>query len=393
MRSMNRRGSGITRASILVTLGCAGALGIGSLSGGQTGDRAFEPVTGTWILSGMTYMGDASCSSAACHGSDEAKMQSGQMIGDESVIWSSSGHDGDPHAKAWKTLKSAESKAIAAKLNIADAQTSDQCLSCHALNAPAAQRGAKFDIETGNSCETCHGRAERWLQPHAKEGWTSAQRKASGSAGLMKDHGLLDTSDIALRAELCVSCHLQIDKSMLDAGHPALQFEMYGYNNYFYDGQFTRHWDEPQGRMVMARQWAVGQAAALDASARQAQAWKSNGWDTASAQTLVDLYTAGLAIARKHFGADSPKGLAAASYTPEKCAAAAKELAELGAGATSKLERKVIAFGVMALSEASFDGRNEEAPEALWEAFDVASKGGDGAAYTDALKKMASLAK
>lgn len=392
MRSISRQRSGISRASMLVVLGCGAIAGLTTISGGQTGARHFEPVTGTWILSGMTYLGDASCSSASCHGSDEAKMQSGQMIGDESIIWSSS-DAGDPHAKAWKTLKSADSKAIAAKLSVADPVTSDRCLSCHALNAPAAQRDAKFNIETGNSCESCHGPSERWSQPHAKEGWTKAQRKSLGTAGLMKDHGLFDTSDLTLRAELCLSCHLQIGKDMLDAGHPALQFELYGYNNYLFLEQFATHWDEPEGQMMMARQWAVGQASALDASQRQVAAWKSQGWDTSGADALVALYSAGTGVARKHFGADTPAGLSQASYTPEKCAAAAKDLAELGAGAKSTIDRRVIAFGVMALAEATFDARDAEAPDELWDAFDIASKGAEGAAYLDALKKMASLAK
>lgn len=393
MRSISRRGNGVARASLVLTLGCGVVAGIGSFSGGQPGERHFEPVTGGWILSGMTYMGDASCSSAACHGSDEAKMQSGQMIGDESTIWSASGADGDPHAKAWKTLKNADSKAIAGKLGIGDAVTSDRCLSCHALNAPAAQRGPKFDIETGNSCESCHGPSERWLQPHAKAGWTRDQRESLGTMGLKKNHGLLDTSDLALRAELCVSCHLQIDKDLLDAGHPSLQFEMYGYNNYFFDGQYTLHWDEPKAQLVTARQWAVGQAAALDAGLRQTKAWKDKNWDTASADAMVAMYSAGVEIARRHFGADSASGLAAASYTPDKCAAAANDLAALAAGANSMLERKVIAFGVMALTEAAFEARKAEASEELWNAFDVASKGAEGAAYVEAVKKMASLAK
>lgn len=393
MRSISRRGTGVVRASLLVALGCGVIAGIASLSGGQSGEQSFEAVTGTWVIPGMTYLGNASCSSSQCHGSDEAKLQSGQKIGNESTIWARGDKKGDPHALAWKTLKSAESKAIAAKLNIADAVTSEQCLTCHAMNIPAAQRGETFDIETGNSCETCHGPAERWRQPHAKAGWTSEQRAALGTAGLLKTHGLLDTTDIAQRATMCVSCHLQIDKSLVDAGHPELQFELYGYNNYLFKDAFSKHWSEPKWQMVMARQWAVGQAAALAASTRQAQAWKSGGGDSAAADALVAIYTSGLGIAKKHFGADTPDGLAKAQYTPEKCAAAAQELAALSAGATSATARKVIALGVMALAEASYDGRQEKSPDALWNALFAALDSDGGATYTDAVKKMASLAK
>ncbi len=382
------------RASVL-----GGGLAVGALvflSAGLSSGSAPEGVTvpptgGHWLIPGFSYIGEASCASASCHGADKPKQQSSQNIGDEFTIWSASGADGDPHNNSFKTLKTKASTDIAAKLRIDSAATSDRCLTCHTLHAPQAQRGAKFNPESGNSCESCHGPAEKWNSPHATAGWTAAERKSKGVAALIKDYGLLDTSDMGLRAELCVSCHLQIDKPLVDAGHPPLQFEMYGYNNYFFDGQFTPHWDEPEGKMITARMWAVGQAASLEAAKRQAAQWKAAG-DSSAADALVAVYEQGVGIAKKHFGADSTAGLNKAELKPEFCAAAAKELAETAAGAKTTLARKVIAFGVMALAGASFDGRSKEAPEAMWTAFDTASAGAEGQAYIDAVKAIAAQA-
>ena len=50
---------------------------------------------------------------------------------------------------------------VAGKMSIADASTSDNCLSCHGLNPPTAIRGPEFKIEEGNSCESCHSFGSR----------------------------------------------------------------------------------------------------------------------------------------------------------------------------------------------------------------------------------------
>ena len=52
---------------------------------------------------------------------------------------------------------------------------------------------------------------------------------------------------------------------MLDAGHPALRFEMYAYNYYTFDGDegYVQHWEDAPGELIEARLWSVGQAAAL----------------------------------------------------------------------------------------------------------------------------------
>lgn len=331
---------------------------------------------GTWMPGTFKFMGNASC--VSCH-SEGKKKGGSNKEGDQFDIWEKE----DPHHLSFETLSDEESKKIASKLGIKDATTDDKCLSCHAVHAPSDRRGPKWSIEEGNSCESCHGPGEKYLTPHANAGWTADQRKKGNARSLMNEWGLFDTTDLALRAEMCISCHLNIDKSLLDAGHPALRFEMAGYNAYATgsDEAWRPHWENEPKTMEDAKLWAVGQAAAAAAAKAGGNA------------DLAAMYAKGVEIAKKHFGADSAEGLAKATYTGEKCAAAAKDLAALAPGAKNKIERQVIALGVYALTAASYDARGEQTPEAIDAPYDTAVKGDEGAAYADAVKKMAELAK
>ncbi len=371
------RSSGRVSLKALVVLAgtTAGAFGLASLSSAG-GPAAVGGKVGTWMPGSFKFMGNASC--VACH-SEGKKKGGSNKEGDQFDIWESD----DPHRLSFEMLSNDESKKIAEKMGIADAAKSDECLSCHAVNAPSEKRGDKWSIEEGNSCESCHGPGEKYLSPHEAAGWTAGQRKSKSAEQIMNEFGLFDTTNYALRAQMCINCHLNIDKKLLDAGHPALSFEMSSYNYYAFDTSkgYKTHWEEEPKTMADAKLWAVGQAAALEAA--------KHGGDA----ELIAIYTKGVEIAKKHFGADSPDGLNKAAYSGDKAAAAAKDLAAAGAGAKSALERKIIAAGVFALSASTFDARGDAIPDALYDSSDAAMKGEEGAAYTDALKAMAELAK
>ena len=266
---------------------------------------------------------------------------------------------------------------------------SSRCLDCHAVNAPAGQQREGFSLEDAVGCESCHGPAEIWLNPHAEVGWTGEQRKALGAKGLLEKFGLVDTTNVAVRAQRYVVCHLQIDKDMIDAGHPPLDFELYAYNYYVSkkeDAEFTPHWEDPAGTLIAARLWATGQAAALVAAKVQAAAWAANGDDTADA--LVQLYQIGVDVAAEHFGEASVKELSADKYALANCAVAAMQLASHADKATSPLHRRILGFGVTALGEAVFDGLPDtDTPEAFWDAHKQAIYGD-----AEALKTMTDLA-
>lgn len=375
-RSQVRIGGRTTVRALLLAAG-AGVLALGVSSATSAGaGAAGDHKVGTWMPGAHKFTGNASC--VSCH-SEGKKKGGSNKEGDQFDIWEKE----DPHAKSFEVLSDDASKAIAGKLGIADASKSDDCLSCHAVNAPTAKRGEKWSIEEGNSCESCHGPGEAYLTPHATEGWTAKERSAKSTEQLMNEWGLFDTTNYALRAAMCINCHLSIDKKLVDAGHPALHFEMSSYNEYAWDLSkgYRPHWEEEKGKLADAKLWAVGQAAALEAAKHAGNA------------ELTAMYTAGVAIAKKHFGADLADALNKASYSGASAAAAAKDLAASATGAKTPLERKMVAAGVFALVRATFDARGEESPDAFLDASDAASKGEEGAAYLDAVKKMADMAK
>jgi hypothetical protein len=124
------------------------------------------------------YMGSKACK--ACH-SKPAK-------GEQYVKWEAS-----PHAHAYKTLLTDESKAICKKMGIEGApEEAAQCLKCHvmAYGVKPELLGKKYDKTEGVGCESCHGAAKDWKVPHMKDIEAAMQK------GMVKpDSGL------------CVTCH------------------------------------------------------------------------------------------------------------------------------------------------------------------------------------------
>jgi hypothetical protein len=129
------------------------------------------------------------------------------------------------HATAYATLANKESKAIAKKMNIKDAQKSERCLICHVTGytSPAVAKifekgeiakifekgeiakiygkegppkGKKYSMEEGVTCETCHGPAGDYVTSHIKKD----NKKQAMADGL-----IIPTEELS--KELCVRCH------------------------------------------------------------------------------------------------------------------------------------------------------------------------------------------
>ncbi|MCK4404681.1 MAG: cytochrome c family protein [candidate division Zixibacteria bacterium] len=94
------------------------------------------------------------------------------------------------HATAYKTLASDESKAIAKKMGIKDAQKDKKCLKCHVTGygEPAED---KYSMEEGVTCEACHGPGEHY--------WSM---KIMKDKKLAMEKGLVEPTE-----ELCMACH------------------------------------------------------------------------------------------------------------------------------------------------------------------------------------------
>ena len=212
----------------------------------------------------LQFTGAGSCSANNCHGATQPAQRQGDPD-NTYTTWSAKDH----HAKAYTNLTNERLKSgfspgkMAKALKLASAETSDKCLTCHALNVPAAQRGKKFDIADGVACETCHGAAEKWLEPHAKP------KETNWSHAKSVDNGMYDTLDLVKRAEKCASCHLAIDHELVTAGHPQPVFELEEYSL-----SMPKHWPAPYNKareagFFGARAWASGQAIALRDALKQ----------------------------------------------------------------------------------------------------------------------------
>jgi len=324
----------------------------------------------------LTYLGSGSCTGSGCHSGEAKKWCDDKMIGDENGIW----QDSDPHAKAFRSLTNDKGKKIAAAMKIDNAGTSAKCTSCHAMDAPKKGEKLKDLAKEGVGCESCHGPAEKWKEPHQKKCWTKDQRAAGGAKGLWTNYGLFDTTDLVNRASMCVSCHMQIDKELLDAGHPALEFELYSYNNYKFLDKYKTHWSDPETPALKAQMWAVGQVV----TGAAAEAAKDKNAD------LVKVYAAGKGIAKAHFGSDDAATLAKTAPAKDKIVAAAGALAAAaGDFKGNKLTRNIVTAGVDALVSATME---KDAPDAYFDALDAAGKA-EGDSWVEAVKKLASFAK
>jgi hypothetical protein len=92
--------------------------------------------------------------------------------------------------------------------------------------------------------------------------------------------GMYDTKNFLLRAEKCVSCHLQIDHTMVAAGHPdLLAFELDTFS-----ATMPPHWRD-KGTWAGAKAWATGQVISLREAAKQLG---DRAAGNASAQLLQD---------------------------------------------------------------------------------------------------------
>jgi len=164
-----------------------------------------------------THEGVASCATSVCHGKVSPDPSSTVWL-NEYRIWLRQ----DYHSRAYKTLQTEQSRAIARKLGLPAAHTAQVCLDCHADNVRNDARGRRFQISDGVGCEGCHGGAGQWLESHAEQGTSHADNLAAG---------MYPTEDPVARARLCLSCHLGTENKfatheIMGAGHPRLAFEL-----------------------------------------------------------------------------------------------------------------------------------------------------------------------
>lgn len=217
--------------------------------------RTFPPK----VDSPLKFTGAGSCNQAKCHG-HKTKVRA-----NEYTTWVKA----EIHSAGYSVLFEEDSQKIAKDFGLkGKPEKSQECTVCHALSIEDKPdlKGEKYDINEGVTCELCHGPAEQYLEPHAKpyepkgvagdELWAKRGERHIESV----KQGMWDAKNPRIRLETCVFCHYQINRKMVQAGHPALKFEM----NYF-QKTMPVHWEETpdKGDGFPAKMMAASQAISL----------------------------------------------------------------------------------------------------------------------------------
>lgn len=129
------------------------------------------------------YIGSAKCK--VCHKSENR--------GDQWGKW-----EAGPHAKAFATLASEESKKVAEKAGVTgDPQKAAECLKCHvtAHGAAAEAKAESFDATEGVGCEACHGPGSLYKSMKVMKDLRAGTQDAKAVAFLKGDK------------KTCVGCH------------------------------------------------------------------------------------------------------------------------------------------------------------------------------------------
>jgi hypothetical protein len=128
-----------------------------------------------------SYEGTQVC--GMCHHSEKS--------GNQLKIWQDS-----KHAQAFKSLQTAEADKIAAEKGFkTKAAETKECLKCHVsgYGIDKALVGAKFKMEDGVQCETCHGAGSAYKNMAVMKVRADAEKK-----------GLMVHAD---PAKFCTTCH------------------------------------------------------------------------------------------------------------------------------------------------------------------------------------------
>lgn len=130
-----------------------------------------------------------------------------------------------PHFQTIDTLhRKPEAKAIAKRLGLRSVKRNDTCVRCHYTRNEVRGR---VRIDSGVSCESCHGPSQDWFELHSDYGPSATRqtetaehrqqrRKASIAVGMN------NPSNLYLIARQCLNCHTTPNEELVDTGgHPA----------------------------------------------------------------------------------------------------------------------------------------------------------------------------
>ena len=111
------------------------------------------------------------------------------------------------------------------------------CMDCHGTVATGRERR---EVQDGVGCESCHGAAGDFLEPH-QEGEKELGRERPGFVKAL-DLGMNDLQNLEVRLNTCSGCHYVTDERLISSGHPS------GRDFDYASGMTTiQHWEGSAG--------------------------------------------------------------------------------------------------------------------------------------------------
>ncbi|MEO1498730.1 MAG: cytochrome c family protein [Planctomycetota bacterium] len=183
-------------------------IGVASLSAlalARSACAQAPPITGGETFRPDCVMGSDSC--LKCHASEVS-------------TWRKT-----PHAQTVNTLhRTPAAKEIASRLSLRSVKRNDTCVRCHYTRREVRGRAR---IDSGVSCESCHGPARDWIETHAEYGpGVTRQTETPEGRRLRRQRsvaaGMNNPSNVYLIARQCFDCHTTPNEELVDVGgHPA----------------------------------------------------------------------------------------------------------------------------------------------------------------------------
>ena len=151
-----------------------------------------------------------------------------------------------PHHKTIDELhRKPEAKAIANKLGFRSVKRNETCVQCHYTQK---ETNGRIRIDSGVSCESCHGPAKDWVNLHAdygpgvtRETESAAHRSQRRLASIQA--GMNNPGNLYLIAQQCLECHTTPEEKLVDVGgHPAgsADFELVAWSQGMVRHNFVR---------------------------------------------------------------------------------------------------------------------------------------------------------
>ncbi len=129
----------------------------------------------------------------------------------------------DKHIKAFELLKGDLGQRMEKLLGYKVTEDK-RCLACHSNWHWKEGFEKPEHFEFGVTCESCHGAASKWKDPHDKVDWRKVKPDVKE-----KEAGFIDVRNPVRRARQCFSCHIGnvtegkvVTHEMYAAGHPPL---------------------------------------------------------------------------------------------------------------------------------------------------------------------------